>query len=106
MNYVKQNEWTEVLNSSGAKGNLILTDKNIEMVHLFLEPGAEIGLHALPVDVYFFVIKGNPSFITEEKLTKCCKNDVIFIPAEKMRSWKNSGKVKSEILVTKKKEIK
>lgn len=101
MKHIQPDEWKEVLNNEGSVGNLVMTDNKLEIVHLSLEKGAEIPLHALPIDVYFFVIEGTPSFLTDENETQCKENDVVFCPANKMRSWKNNDNKTSKILVTK-----
>lgn len=103
MKTIKSNEWIEVLNNQGAVGNLVLSDESKEIVHLSLTKSAIIPLHALPVDVTFFILEGTPIFVYEEKEERFEANDTVFCPANKQRSWKNLSETTSKILVIKSK---
>ena len=101
MKIVKQNDWVEVLNNGGSVGNLILSETHFEIVHLQLEPGSVIPLHALPVDVSFFVLEGTPTFVTDEEEIAAGVNESIFCEANKNRSWKNNSDATAKVIVIK-----
>lgn len=103
MKIIKPAEWTEVLNNNGSIGNMILSDSKVEMVQLLLEKNSEIPLHALPIDVYFYVIQGQPALLTEEGEIDFDQDQTVFCPANKMRGWKNNNDLTVKIVVIKSK---
>ncbi len=94
-------EWVEVLNNQGSIGNLITRNEKFELVHLSLDNKSVIPLHALPMDVTFFFLEGNPIFNFEGTEKEFIKGDTIFCPENKMRSWINKKDQIAKLLVIK-----
>ncbi len=93
----------EVLNIDGAKGYRLAQTKLNEIVLLHIKQGGEIALHALPMNVTFYVIAGNGSATIENKTIQANIGDIIEVKANTLRGWKNTNIEKLELLVIKEK---
>jgi quercetin dioxygenase-like cupin family protein len=82
-------------------GRIMFSSEKLEIVHLVLKPGDQIGKHAQPFDVVFFVISGQGILETGEENIEGTENTSIFVPAGLERGWKNSGTKDLKLLVIK-----
>ncbi|MHC1702319.1 MAG: cupin domain-containing protein [Tenuifilaceae bacterium] len=82
-------------------GRKMYIGEKTEIVHLTLNPGEEIALHANPFDVFFFFIEGSGIVYFEETTNKVEANTTVFIEKEKQRGMKNSGTGILRVLVVK-----
>lgn len=91
----------KIYEDNGATGYLLSKNDINEYVMLEIEPSGFIPTHALPIDVDFFVIKGNGLAILgdEEKLVE--EGDTIQTKANVQRGWKNDTLDMLQILAIK-----
>ncbi len=93
----------EVLNIDSAKGFRLAQTKLNEIVLLHIEQGGKIALHALPMNVTFYVISGNGIATIEDKTINAKTGDVVDVKANVQRGWENTNIEKLELLVIKEK---
>lgn len=74
----------------------------LEIVHLHLEPGAEIPLHINPIDVVFCIMEGNATVVTASDTIHAEKYDLVEVPAGIERGMKNTGDSSLRLMVFKK----
>jgi len=82
-------------------GRRMFTNDKVELVHLTLKPNEEIGLHANPVDVVFFILEGTGTVYFEELAYPVKANSSVFIEKDKQRGMKNTGVGDFRVLVVK-----
>ncbi|TLX72153.1 cupin domain-containing protein [Labilibacter sediminis] len=95
------NNKVEVLNTPNAKGFKLAEVHQKELVELRLMPGGEVPEHALPVDVDFYVVKGQGTITIDGKDFSAHKGDVVSVDADSQRGWKNNGVEELVLLVIK-----
>jgi len=98
---IKKETNSGIYNKNNASGFIIHKKNNCEYVRLYLAPGSEIEKHALPFPVTFYVIKGSPDAVVEEKEYNTSEEDLLEIENGVQRGWKNNSASPAEILVIK-----
>ncbi len=68
------------------------TSSRYELVHLSLQPGEEMNIHTLPMDVIFFVVEGTGELKIGEELVVTGENTTIHVGHDMPRAWSNSSK--------------
>lgn len=82
-------------------GRVLYASGRYEMVHLTLQPGEGMAMHAQPTDVVFFVLAGTGTLAAGEESVVAEENATVHIPAGVQRAWCNTGTVPLRILVNK-----
>lgn len=72
-------------------GLKMFTNDKVGVVHLTLQPGDEIALHANPFDVLFYILEGNATITCEDQRVVVETNSTVYIEKDKQRGMKNSG---------------
>jgi quercetin dioxygenase-like cupin family protein len=98
---IKPEDFKLVYQKDGAEGHSIINNNEIEFVELKLNPGAEIALHSLPFQVYFYVIEGTGNLQIEETLSIVETNSLAICKAHAQRAWKNEMSEPLRLLVVK-----
>lgn len=91
----------EVLNNNGAQGFRLAQTSLSEIVKLEIEPGGKIPAHSLPINVVFYVIKGEGIALVNDEKYVVDLGDVIEVAAHNQRSWSNISDSMLELLVIK-----
>lgn len=101
MNIISLNKLEVKKRPGGLIANKIPSNFKSQSVNLIFEPGMELPLHTTPVDVIFYVIKGEGTLTIgdENKIVK--EGDFIDSPANIPHGWKNSSDNTLSILVIK-----
>ncbi|MFP4498390.1 MAG: cupin domain-containing protein [Vulcanimicrobiota bacterium] len=88
-------------NPHNVKTSLIYNTHHAMVVHLILEPGEHLKKHITPVDVFFYVLEGNPE-IEIEKERKVVKPDhLVESPAGIPHCIYNPGNKRARVMVVK-----
>jgi mannose-6-phosphate isomerase-like protein (cupin superfamily) len=82
-------------------GRILYSCENYELVHLTLQPGEGMELHAQPFDLVFFIAEGSGALTVGEERIETGVNTTVHVPAGVMRAWKNTGNIPLRILVNK-----
>jgi quercetin dioxygenase-like cupin family protein len=82
-------------------GKVMFSSEKLEIVHLTLKPGEQVGLHTQSFDVIFFVLAGNAILETPSENIAGTENTSIFVPAGVQRGWKNNSVADFKVLVIK-----
>jgi len=82
-------------------GRKMFTSDKLELVHVLLKPGELIEKHPNPIDVVFFILSGKGTLTVEDNVYESEENSTIFVPAQLMREWHNTGDTDLRILVIK-----
>lgn len=99
--HFKNSDKVEVLKTEKALGFKLANTSLHEIVHLSLDKNGEIPAHALPINVVFYVIKGEGILTIENKSFAAKKGDILEVEANKNRSWINNAETNLELLVIK-----
>jgi len=79
-----------------------LYDKeSAQVMHISLKPGESLKPHKTPVDVFFYILEGNPTVLVGEEKVVCEKDNLIESPAEIVHCLSNESETIARILVVK-----
>lgn len=94
-------EAPEKKNPHGVKVHLLYDQKDAEAVHIQLEPGESLKPHITPVDVFFFILEGNPRIHIGEEEQDAKEGDMVESPKDIVHHISNPTEQKARILVVK-----
>jgi len=86
---------------NGVTGKQLFESEKVNMIHLAVEPGKELELHEMPMDVIFFVAEGDGILKTEDGEQPFPKKTMVHVPKGALRAWKNGGDKLLEVVVFK-----
>ncbi|MCK9254270.1 MAG: cupin domain-containing protein [Bacteroidales bacterium] len=72
-----------------------------QVMHITLQPGEALKPHKTPVDVFFYVLEGEPSIHIGDKTITFEKDSLIESPKDIVHYISNPGKTQARILVVK-----
>ena len=72
-----------------------------QAMHLSLKKGESLKPHKTPVDVFFYILEGNPTVHIGEEHEVCPKDSLIESPADIVHWLSNEGEGNARILVVK-----
>jgi quercetin dioxygenase-like cupin family protein len=82
-------------------GRIMFASEKLELIHLTLQPGEKMDIHAQPIDVVFYVISGSGILDLEGDSFFGSPGTCIHVPAGMQRGWKNNTKEEFRVLVVK-----
>jgi mannose-6-phosphate isomerase-like protein (cupin superfamily) len=82
-------------------GRTLFSSGKFELVHLALQPGEAMEMHAQPFPVVFFVVEGCGTLAVGEETVRVEENTTVHVDAGAMRAWANNGERQLRILVGK-----
>ena len=85
----------------GVKTSLMYDTTNAMVVHITLEAGEQLKPHITPVDVFFFVLEGEPTIMIGEEKQKVSANNLVESPAKIVHCLYNETDSVARILVVK-----
>lgn len=94
--------YKKVLDIDGITGIQRYLADDIELVELYLEPGAKLEKHALPFPVVFYVLEGAGNALIDETVYQAMAGEVLECPPNAKRAWENPNQFELKILVIKK----
>lgn len=86
------------LNAHGIDARRLFSDEALNIIHLELKPGDFIPLHGKEVDVKFFVVEGEGSFISEEGNINLKEGSLVHSPKGSGIGWENNSNQKLRLL--------
>ncbi|MBN2615963.1 MAG: cupin domain-containing protein [Bacteroidales bacterium] len=94
---------TEPLVENPHKVNLkkLYAGKNVKAMHILLEPGESLKPHKTPVDVFFYVLEGNPTISIGDESAVFEKDTLIESPAHIVHWISNESEAAARILLVK-----
>jgi len=90
-----------VRDKEGVKGTKIYSQAEGEIVHMFLEPGAELPVHTTPVNVAFYILEGNPTLIIGNEEQSFAPDTIIDSPKNIPHGIVNNSNKPARLLVIK-----
>jgi len=79
-----------------------LYDKDsAQVMHITLKKDESLKPHKTPVDVFFYVLEGNPTIYIGEEHVQCSKDQLIESPADIVHWLSNENEEDARILVVK-----
>ena len=94
-----------VYDQDGCRGVRLYEAGGNEYVHLSIRPGSEIPEHSLPLEVSFYVLKGNGICTVSGTSVSASEGDMLECPPDAPRGWRNDSAEPLEILVIKRAAI-
>ena len=101
MNYTHWKDAQEKKNPHGVDVRQLYDKDSAQAMHISLEPDEKLMPHKTPVDVFFYVLEGNPTIIIGEEQEKHEKGTLIESPAYITHYLANETNQKARILVVK-----
>lgn len=98
VNY-KDNE--QVNKIHGVKTSILYNYDSAMSVHITLEAGEQLKPHITPVDVFFFVLEGEPTIQVGEEKQKVSANHLVESPKDIKHCLFNETETVARILVVK-----
>jgi quercetin dioxygenase-like cupin family protein len=85
----------------GIDARRLLETRNARVIHMTIEPGAELNPHTTPVDVLFFVLAGAGMLSAggEERVVRA--GSLVGSPAGELHSWRNVSGEPLQLLIVK-----
>lgn len=75
--------------------------KDVEVVHITLQPGESLKRHITPVNVFFYVLEGKGMVEIGEETKVVGKDTLVESPANIIHCWYNQGSEPLRFLVVK-----
>ena len=88
MNIIRMNDIKGFRTQTGVWAKQLLKHKNVTVMNINLQPGDFIPEHAVPVDVFFYVVAGKGTLKIGEEEAVVQITDIITCPPNTMMSLK------------------
>ncbi len=88
-------------NPHGVEVKELYRQPDAQVMHVSLQPGEALKPHKTPVDVFFYVLEGNPTIYIGEELFVAEKDTLIESPKDIMHYISNQSETVARILVVK-----
>ena len=98
MNTIRMSEVKGEINKKGFLTKTLVTHKNAAVRNIILEPGDIIPPHNVPVDVFFYVIKGKGTIIIDGIDNAVIEDDIVICPPNTDMSVKADQSVEFSFL--------
>ena len=98
---IKKEDNSSIYDKEGATGFLIHNRNNCEYVRLIIEPDSGIEQHSLPFPITFYILKGSPTAIVDDKYYETNEGDLLEVDKDIQRGWRNNSGTAAEILAVK-----
>lgn len=90
-----------IYNKDGVTGRKMTADPNFEIIHMTLEPGANLAPHKTPFDAEFYASKGNAVFIIAGKELNAPEGSIVECPGSIEHGIRNDSDEEITVLVIK-----
>ena len=74
---------------------------DVQVMHITLKPGESLKPHKTPVDVFFYILEGNPTIHVGDESIAYPKDTIIESPKDIVHYLSNEGSKLARILVAK-----
>ena len=88
-------------NPHGIEAKKIYENKDVQVVHMALNPGESLKKHTTPVDVFFYVLEGKGIVEIGDEKQEVGPDTLIESPAKIPHCWYNEDKETLRFLVVK-----
>lgn len=88
-------------NPHGVEVKQLYNHTDAQVMHIALQPGESLKPHKTPVDVFFYVLEGNPTIFIGEESFEAEKDTLIESPKEIVHYISNQTQKLARILVVK-----
>ena len=90
-----------IKNSHDVRASKLYDTEHAQVVHITLDPGEKLKKHITPVDVFFYILEGNPDIEIGDEKVRVQKDNLIESLAMIPHCIYNEGDTVARILVTK-----
>lgn len=80
MEIIKMEEITGKTNKRGVTAKQLLKNEDVQVMNLVLNPGDEVPTHAVPVNVFFYVVSGEGTLHIGDEKAIVSEKDIIPCP--------------------------
>lgn len=80
MQIIRMNEIEPVTNARGITARQLLSHKNTTIMNLLLKPGDTVPEHAVPVDVFFYIVSGKGTLKIGDEEAVVGATDIVVCP--------------------------
>jgi quercetin dioxygenase-like cupin family protein len=92
MNIQKINSVKGEVNRRGVVAKELINHEHVKVMNLVMDPGDNVPEHAVPVDVFFYVVTGKGTLKIGDETAVVEANDIIECPKNtKMALWADQG---------------
>ena len=90
-----------IKNPHNVRASKLYDTDHAQVIHITLDPGEKLKKHITPVDVFFYILEGNPDIEIGEERETVSPDHLIESPAMIPHCIYNEGDIVARILVTK-----
>ena len=101
MEITKLNQTESKPNPHNVDARPIYSHENAQVIVLTLQPGESLRRHITPVDVFFYVLRGQGTVEIGEEKQQAEKDSIVHSPAKIIHCWYNISDKPLRILVAK-----
>lgn len=101
MKSIKLSQAEPKQNPHGIEVKALYSQADAQVMHMTLQPGESLKPHKTPVDVFFYVLEGNPTILVGEESFVAEKDTLIESPKEIIHCISNDGNTIARVLVVK-----
>ncbi len=98
MNTIRMSEIKGELNKKGFLTKTLVMHNNAAIRNIILQPGEVIPPHEVPVDVFFYVVKGKGTIVIGEVDNPVIEGDIVVCPINTAMSVKADQSVEFSFL--------
>ncbi len=80
---------------------LLYNKPEAQAIHIFLKPGEELKPHTTPVDVFFFILEGNPTILIGKEEQQIKEGTIVESPKNIPHCIYNKTNKNARVLVVK-----
>ena len=92
MDVIKMAEVEGTVNSRGVMAKKLIKHAHTTVMNLILKPGDIVPEHAVPVDVFFYIVKGKGTLLIGDDKKVVIEQDIILCPPNTvMALWADQG---------------
>lgn len=101
MNIVNVKEIDAFKNPHGVDARKLFNGEHAQVICINLKPGENLVKHTTPVDVFFYVLRGEGTVFIGDEKEVVVKDTFIESPANIPHYWENNGNEELSFLVVK-----
>lgn len=83
------------------KPNRLIQQDEVQVVLLAFQPGQGLPVHTTPVDVFFYVIEGEPTIKVGDEEKQISSGNIVLSPRDIPHTVKNESDEDTKVLVVK-----
>lgn len=82
MQVIRLNDIEKITHAKGIQVRNVISQKEVAVVNVVLQPGEILPMHSTPVDVFFYVHEGKGTIVIGEEQQTVKRGEIVISPRE------------------------